>query len=85
MIRVIRGFLSRCYARKIKFNRKIAVATFKFPFFDNFKKNEIFNKAWAIIRRRWEIEAAIVIQKVARVYLTIIKHWKKVQKIRKTK
>ena len=46
---------------------------------------EIFNKAWKIIRRRWEIEAALIIQKYARTYLTKIKHWKKVQRIRKTK
>ena len=46
---------------------------------------EIFNKAWKIIRRRWEIEAAVITQKHVRTFLTKMKHWKKVQQIRKTK
>lgn len=38
-----------------------------------------------IIRKRWEIEAAVSIQKIARKFIIIVKNWKKIQQIRKTK
>ena len=42
-------------------------------------------KAWKIISKKWEIEAAVQIQKVARTYIVIKRQWKKIVKIRKAK
>jgi len=54
----VKGFLARKQLAKLKFCKTLLTS------------GAVFEKAWKIIKRKWEKEAAIVIQKFARGYLT---------------
>lgn len=67
----IRCFLSKKKLKLLKFCKSLLTT------------GSIFEKAWNIIKRKWELEAAIVIQKYTRGYLSRKKNKKEVDHIKK--
>ena len=67
----VRRFLARRKLQKLKFCKSLLTS------------GVIFEKAWKIIKKKWEREAAIVIQKYARGYLTRKLRKKEVDHIKK--
>lgn len=67
----IRCFLSKKKLKLLKFCKSLLTT------------GTIFEKAWNIIKKKWELDAAILIQKYARGYLTRKKNKKEVDHIKK--
>lgn len=70
--RLVRGFLARRYVKRLRLCKQIVL-------------DSIFEKAWRIIRRVWEKDAALIIQKYARRYIVKRKCKKQIQKIKKAR
>ena len=67
----VKGFLARRKLAKLKFCKSLLTS------------GKVFENAWKIIRRKWEQEAAIVIQRFARGFITRKRNKKQVDHMKK--